>query len=197
MLSYKSGEDRILFPVSHSPYTFKAAVIVRAPASCSAVGHEAVWKLGSGWKSILSANEHSFEDSSHPQWALALSLVILGVSFKLSQTNAKCKHLGHRHLFQFHLCFQSIAKSIFYCDISSLEHFFLLDRNNEGIQEWDSHRVSSHLQSEPLTARLWLSVHLASQMTGVLDPHRSGLVFFNCRDSPYHFQATYSRPPAI
>lgn len=66
------GRHRILFPVSHSPYTFKAAVIVRALTSCSGVGHEAVWKLGSG--SILSANEHSVEDSSQPQWALALSL---------------------------------------------------------------------------------------------------------------------------
>lgn len=63
-------------------------------------------------RTVLSLNGRSL--------SLFLSLVILGVSFKLSQTNTKCKHLGHRHLFHVHLWFQSIAKSIFYCDISRL-----------------------------------------------------------------------------
>ena len=126
---------------------------------------------------VLSLNGHTL--------SLFLSLVILGVSFRLSQTNSKCKHLGHRHLFQVHLWFHSVAKSSTVTFLG-LEHFYLLEINDLGIQEWDNHCVSAHLQSKPLTPRLWLSTHLASQMTDVLDSQISGLVLFNCRYSPYH-----------
>lgn len=69
------GSHRTLFPVSHFPYNFKTAVIVRAPTSCSGVGGMKQYaKLRTGWKSILSANKHSLEDSSQPQWVCTLSL---------------------------------------------------------------------------------------------------------------------------
>lgn len=64
---------RTPFPVSNFPVILKDVAIVRAPTSCSGVWHEAVWKLGTGWKLVLSANKHSVEDSSQPSQDLCLS----------------------------------------------------------------------------------------------------------------------------